>query len=104
MGAAQANPPVEKLLYSRKDVAYALSISLRSVDTMISNQVLVTRRFGGRVMIPAADVRRLAERIIRCDMLSGSSSSPKLKVVPKQDEPSRAAQAEPGRQQTARRA
>lgn len=68
--------PVEKLLYSRKDAAYALSVSLRSVDTMISNKILTTRRFGGRVLIPAQDVRRVVQRVMRCDMLEGSAARP----------------------------
>lgn len=102
--AAQTPQPVhhvEKLLYSREDVAFALSISLRSVDTMIANQVLVTRRFGRRVMIAAADVKRIADRIIRCDMLEGSGPpQPKhLKIVRRNDEQTGPAETE----KTARR-
>lgn len=80
---AQPAPAIEKLLYGRKDAAYALSVSPRTIDRMIANQVLKTRRFGGRVMIPAAEVKAIADRVIRCDMLQGSAS-----VVPKHRRPS----------------
>lgn len=72
--ARRPAPPVEKLLYSRKDAAFALSLSLRTIDTHIANQVLTTRRHGGRVLIPAADITRMAARILRCDMLEGSAT------------------------------
>jgi hypothetical protein len=68
--ACQRKP--EKLLYSRKDAAFALSLSLRTIDTMISNRLLVRRRFGHRVVIPAGDVERVAAEILRADMLDGA--------------------------------
>jgi hypothetical protein len=64
---------VEKLLYRRKDVAHALSLSLRTVDTMISNRVFTTRRIGGCVVIPAQEVKRFAAHVLRCDMLDGTA-------------------------------
>lgn len=51
---------VEKLLYSRADTAVALSISVRSVDYLISVGKLSTRRVGRKTLIPAGDVRRFA--------------------------------------------
>ncbi len=51
---------VEKLLYSKADAAYALSLSKRSIDYLISGRKLETRRIGSRVMIPAESVRRFA--------------------------------------------
>lgn len=49
-----------RLLYSRKDAAYQLSISLRQVDTLIANRHLGTRRVGGRVLIPHGELTRFA--------------------------------------------
>jgi excisionase family DNA binding protein len=52
-----------KLLLSREEAAEALSISVRSLDYLIAEKKLPTRRIGSRVLIPAADLRRFA----RCD-------------------------------------
>jgi hypothetical protein len=60
---------IEKLFYSRQEAAFALAIPLRSIDYMIADQRLNTRRYGRRVLIPAADIRRTADKILRCDML-----------------------------------
>jgi hypothetical protein len=51
---------VEKLLYSRRDTAEALSLSVRSVDYLITTRRLPTRRIGGKILIPASAVRRFA--------------------------------------------
>jgi hypothetical protein len=51
---------VEKLLYSKQDAAEALSLSVRSIDYLITTQRLPMRRVGGKVMIPAGAVRRFA--------------------------------------------
>jgi hypothetical protein len=51
---------VEKLLYSKQDAAEALSLSVRSIDYLITTQRLPMRRVGGKVMIPVAAVRRFA--------------------------------------------
>jgi hypothetical protein len=51
---------VEKLLYSKQDAAEALSLSVRSIDYLITTQRLPMRRVGGKVMIPANAVRRFA--------------------------------------------
>jgi len=52
-------PP--KLLYARRDVAHALSISLRSVDHLIANGQIKTRKLGNRVMVSDAELRRFAD-------------------------------------------
>jgi excisionase family DNA binding protein len=65
-------PPLsanEKLLLSRIEAAQVLSISPRALDYLISAQRLPTRRIGGRVLIPLADLRKFArgdhaERIV----------------------------------------
>jgi hypothetical protein len=51
---------VEKLLYSRRDTAEALSLSVRSVDYLITAGRLPMRRVGGKILIPAGAVRRFA--------------------------------------------
>lgn len=51
---------VEKLLFSRRDTAEALSISIRSVDYLIQSGRLAVRRFGNKVLIPAHVVRQFA--------------------------------------------
>jgi hypothetical protein len=52
--------PVEKLLYSRRDTAEALSLSIRSIDYLITTGRLQARRIGGKILIPASAVRRFA--------------------------------------------
>jgi Helix-turn-helix domain len=54
------NRSVEKLLYSRRDTAEALSLSIRSVDYLITTGRLTARRVGGKILIPASAVRRFA--------------------------------------------
>lgn len=62
-------PPDAKLLVSRDEAAQMLSISQRGLDYLIANRRLPTRRIGGRVLIPVADLRKYArgdhpERIV----------------------------------------
>lgn len=52
--------PVEKLLYSRRDTAEALSLSIRSIDYLITTGRLPARRVGGKILIPTTAVRRFA--------------------------------------------
>lgn len=49
-----------KLLVSRGEAAQLLSISERGVDYLISAGRLPTKRIGGRVLIPVAELRRYA--------------------------------------------
>lgn len=53
-------PPEAKLLVSREEAAQLLSISQRGLDYLIANRRLPTRRIGGRVLIPVADLRKYA--------------------------------------------
>jgi excisionase family DNA binding protein len=56
---ARATIPAEKkLLVSRGEAAQLLSISQRGLDYLIANRKLPTRRIGGRVLIPVADLRK----------------------------------------------
>lgn len=53
-------PAEEKLLVSRGEAAQLLSISQRGLDYLIANRKLPTRRIGGRVLVPVADLRKYA--------------------------------------------
>jgi hypothetical protein len=52
--------PVERLLYSRKDAATALSVSLRRIDYGLANGEFETRRVGRRVLITARSLKQWA--------------------------------------------
>jgi len=54
------NSNIEKLLYSRQDAAVALSVSLRSIDYLISDGKLTARRIGRKTLIPVTEIRRFA--------------------------------------------
>jgi excisionase family DNA binding protein len=51
-------PPEPRLLYSRKDAAYQLSISTRSLDYLIHEGRLHTRKIGGRILVPHEELVR----------------------------------------------
>ena len=55
-------PAIERLLYPKKEAAYALGISVRSLDYMIANKRLRFAKLGKKVLIPAAELRRVALR------------------------------------------
>jgi excisionase family DNA binding protein len=51
-----------KLFYTRQEVAQILSMSVRSIDSMIALKELPVRRFGKSVRIPAESLRAFAKR------------------------------------------
>jgi hypothetical protein len=53
-------PQVTKLLYSRKDAAFALSVSVRSLDYLIANKKLSTRKLGKKITIPHCELVKFA--------------------------------------------
>ena len=55
---ALAAPP--RLLYSRKESAYQLSLSIRALDYLIASGRLKTRRIGGRILIARDELIRFA--------------------------------------------
>jgi excisionase family DNA binding protein len=67
---------VEKLLYSRRDTAEALSLSIRSIDYLITTGRLPARRVGGKILIPASAVRRFAREDHPDSVRSRGPSSP----------------------------
>lgn len=53
-----------KLLYTRKEAAELLSISVGSLQILISRGDIRIRRFGSRQLIPHEELERLAKRDI----------------------------------------
>jgi len=54
------NPPLGKVLYTKREAAQLLSISVRSLDYLISSQQLPTRRIGRRVLIHHESIEQFA--------------------------------------------
>jgi len=55
-----SHPAAPRLLYSREEGAYQLSISVRALDYMIASKKIGTQRIGSRILIPHAELVRLA--------------------------------------------
>jgi excisionase family DNA binding protein len=51
-----------KLLYSRKEAAYALGISIRALDYLLSSRSIKARRIGARVLIHRDDLFKWASQ------------------------------------------
>ncbi len=51
---------VEKLLFSKKEVARALGLSLRTIETLIARKELLVRRVGRRVLVPRTELERFS--------------------------------------------
>lgn len=49
-----------RLLYTKKESAYQLSISLRSISYLITKGQIRTRKIGGRTLIPRAELLRFS--------------------------------------------
>jgi excisionase family DNA binding protein len=71
--AKPGNGKIEKLFYRRHEAAYALGLPLRSIDYMIADHRIHTRKYGRNVLIPSSEVKLAAERIMRDEMCSGDS-------------------------------
>jgi excisionase family DNA binding protein len=52
----------ERLLYPRKDAAFQLGISVRSLDYLISNRKLAFQKIGKRVLIHHRELASFAAR------------------------------------------
>ncbi len=52
--------PVTKLLYSKKDAAYLLSISVRKLEYLIAKGVIKVKRIGTRVLISHLSLQKFA--------------------------------------------
>lgn len=53
---------MDKILFSKKEAAAMLSISLRSVDYLIARKELEVRRIGKRRLVPRSSLEKLARR------------------------------------------
>jgi excisionase family DNA binding protein len=51
---------MDKLLVSQEEAAQLLSISKRSVEYLVAQRQLSTRRIGTRALIPIEEVRKFA--------------------------------------------
>jgi hypothetical protein len=60
--AAADERPVTKILYSRRDAAFALSMSLRSLDCALAAGELKYRKAGRKVLIPATSLHTYARQ------------------------------------------
>jgi hypothetical protein len=49
-----------RLLYSRKEASYQLSISTRSLDYLIATKQILVRRNGSRILVPHSELIRYA--------------------------------------------
>ena len=61
-----------KLLYSKKEAADLLGISLRTVDNLIGRKELAVRRVGRRVLVPFTELERFTRRDHRTNPLKPS--------------------------------
>ncbi len=52
----------EKILYTKREAAELLSISLRSLDYLIFNHQIPTRRIGRRVLVHRDAIEQFARR------------------------------------------
>lgn len=53
---------IDKLLYSRREAAAQLSVSLSTLEQLIARGELKTRRIGKRVLVPRGELVKLAAR------------------------------------------
>jgi len=51
-----------RLLYDRKSAALQLSISVRSLDYLISKKELAVRRMGKKILIPRSELVKFARK------------------------------------------
>lgn len=51
---------IEKFLYTRKEAAHAIGISVRSLDYLIAGKLLETRRIGKKVLVTRASLAAFA--------------------------------------------
>jgi excisionase family DNA binding protein len=59
MAAGEDRP---RLLYSRNEAAYQLSISARAVDYLIAKKELAVRRMGKKILVPHSELVKFARK------------------------------------------
>jgi len=72
-----------RLLYSRKNVAYQLSIFVRAVDYLIAANRLHTRKIGGRILVAHEELIRFAKNDRTAPMVPVSSSTRGARRIPR---------------------
>jgi excisionase family DNA binding protein len=71
------NANLQKLLVSKREAAQALGICVRSLEYLIGNKELPTRRVGRRVLIPAPALEQFARRDYPTPLLPAKEPSTK---------------------------
>lgn len=66
----------EKILYSRREAAQLLSISVRTLDRLIGNKALRPRRVGRRVMLSHVELIKLSRKDTLVIQGAGLSGTP----------------------------
>ncbi|MGH9716432.1 MAG: excisionase family DNA-binding protein [Candidatus Acidiferrales bacterium] len=62
--------PGPKVLFSRKEAAAALAVSVSTLDLMLAAGLLRSVRFGRRVLVHREEIERCARKIAQGDMPS----------------------------------
>ena len=65
---------LEPFLLSRKAAAASMSISTRSLDHLIADGRIATRKIGGRVLILVSELRRFVSKDRRDLLVQGASA------------------------------
>ncbi len=60
--------PAPKVLYSRKETALALALSVSTVDVMIARGMLRAVHFGRRTLVHRDEIERVGRRIAQEDL------------------------------------
>jgi excisionase family DNA binding protein len=63
-----------KLMFSRRETAATLRVSLRTIDNLIGRKELVARRVGRRVLVPA----QALEQFVRRDHVQPTGETPQI--------------------------
>jgi hypothetical protein len=62
---------MDKLLYSKRETALILGISVRSVENLIARKLLLSRRVGRRRLVTSASIQQIARQDI--PIITGTS-------------------------------
>ena len=62
LDAAAISPDTPKLMFSRREAAYSLGLSLRSISTLLKNGTLKYRKIGAKTLIPHESLVQFSKR------------------------------------------
>jgi excisionase family DNA binding protein len=68
---------MERILFSKKESAALLGISLRTLESLIARRELGTRLIGRRRLVPRVSLERLAQRDVPSSTAKVTTSAPK---------------------------